>query len=249
MYQITHHNLVTTTKFKITSADTDMEARIRLGSLVNLLIQSAINSADNLGFGYEGLQKHKLYWVLSRMTMEISRPLEWYQEVEIDTWPKTIERILYIRDFIIRDKRQEVIIRATSGWLPIDITSKRPKKIDGLKEEMFVHLRNKHGLEKSPEKLSPVVTGNQFDMKANYFDIDLNRHVTATRYIDWMMDTLPLDFHKQHYPSYLSINYLKETMPGDVLRIKHNELYPFEYVFDGTNMGNHSTAFRGRIKF
>ena len=51
--------------FKIDSADTDMFGRIRLGSLVNLLIQAATNSADKLGFGYKNIQEQKLFWVLS----------------------------------------------------------------------------------------------------------------------------------------------------------------------------------------
>ncbi len=43
--------LITITDFKITSADTDMEARLRPGALFSFLAHSAYLSADNLGFG------------------------------------------------------------------------------------------------------------------------------------------------------------------------------------------------------
>jgi medium-chain acyl-[acyl-carrier-protein] hydrolase len=248
MIDISHKDLITTTTFRITSAETDMESRIRLGSLVNLLIQSAINSADNLGFGFGGLKKQKLFWVLSRLTVEIYRPLEWYETVEVDTWPKTIERILYIRDFEIRDKDQKVVSRATSGWLPIDIETKRPRKIDGLHEEMFVHLQDKHGLIESPEKLMAIDTGNEFEIHSSYYDIDLNRHVTAIRYIDWMMDTFPVDFHRNHYPGRLSVNYLKETMPQETLKIRRHDNTDM-YRFEGENLSSHSLAFRGKINY
>ncbi len=94
-------------KFNITSADIDMQARLRLGGLVNLLIQSAINSADQLGFGYGGLKEQKLFWVLSILTIEIYKPLEWYDIAEVETWPKNVERIIYLRDFIVRNQNKE----------------------------------------------------------------------------------------------------------------------------------------------
>ena len=52
MKELSEKNLTLYTGFKITSADTDMYTRIRAGALLNLLIQSAINSAESLGFGF-----------------------------------------------------------------------------------------------------------------------------------------------------------------------------------------------------
>ena len=76
--------------FKITSAYTDMNARLRVGSIVNFLIQSAINAVDKFEIGYDTLKQQKLFWVLSRMTVEIYNPLKWYQSGEVETWPKDI---------------------------------------------------------------------------------------------------------------------------------------------------------------
>ena len=63
-------NLVLTTNYSVTSADTDMYSRLRPGALVNFLIQSAIESADQMGYGFGGLKKQQLFWVLSRLTLE-----------------------------------------------------------------------------------------------------------------------------------------------------------------------------------
>jgi medium-chain acyl-[acyl-carrier-protein] hydrolase len=249
MDELTENDLTLYSAFKITSADTDMYMRVKLGGVVNLLIQSAINSAESLGFGFKGLRKQQLYWVLSRLTVEIYHPLTWNQEVEVETWPKTIEGLLYMRDYIIRDKSQNITARATSGWLAIDAETKRPKLLDGIEAEMFVYLRNKHALNELPEKLTATTEGDAFDVQSGYFDFDLNRHVTSTRYVDWMMDTHTVDFHKIHYPKRLSINFMKETLPGDsinILRGSHNGL---QYNFEGTNHHQKTVAFRGKIDF
>ena len=47
-------DLVLQSSFDVTTADCDMNARLRLGGLVNYLVLAAISSADTLGFGYAG---------------------------------------------------------------------------------------------------------------------------------------------------------------------------------------------------
>jgi len=248
MKEIIETDLTLFSEFKITSADTDMYSRIRSSAVVNLLIQSAIQSAESLGFGFKSLKEQQLFWVLSRLTVEIYKPLQWHQEAEVETWPKTIDGLLYTRDFIIRDKKLNIIGRATSGWLAIDVETKKPKVLDGLHAEIFTHLKEKHGLKESPEKLQATSEGELFTTQSGYFDIDLNKHVTSTRYIDWMMDTFPIEFHEKHFPKRISINFMKETMPGDSIQMirKNKEK---QFCFEGINMKYKTVAFRGKIDF
>ncbi len=249
MKELSEKSLSLKTSFNVTSAETDMYSRLRLGGLVNYLIQSAIKSADDLGFGFRGLRKQQLFWVLSRMTLEIYRPLKWYEQVEVETWPKSVEKIIYLRDFIVKDGEGNVAARATSGWLAVDLHSKRPKKVDGVEADYFTHLKDKNALEQSPEKLSPFEGKDQFEIQSSYFDIDLNKHVTATRYIDWMMDTFSIEFHANNYPGKLSINYLKETKPKEIIRLKREQSDSNGYNFEGINIGANTDAFRGKVEF
>jgi medium-chain acyl-[acyl-carrier-protein] hydrolase len=235
--------------FRVTSAETDMYARLRLGSAVNYLIQSAIDSADRLGFGYGGIRNQNLFWVLSRLTIELYRPIIWHETVEIETWPKTVERVLYLRDFILRDVDRSIIARATSGWLAVDLETKRIKKIDGINADFFDYLRSKHALSEPPEKLHTFGKGDDFEIQSGYFDIDLNGHVTTTRYVDWMMDTLPMGFHKDNFPRKLSLNMMKETMPGETIRLKRTGNDQQQYLFEGFNVNNNTNAFRACIEF
>jgi len=234
--------------FKITSADTDMQGRLRLGALTNLYIQSAINSANQLGFGFSELGTHNLFWVLSRLTMEIYRPLTWNEDVVVETWPKDLDKLFYLRDFILRDNEKNIVGKATSAWLAIDILKKRPKIIQGLNSELFSRLKNKHAIVEHPQKLAPLIKGQTFVNKVSFFDIDLNKHVTSTRYIDWMMDAFPLDFHNKNYPKKLSINYLKETMPESKMQIT-KDVCDNTFIFEGLNLSNENIAFRGKIEF
>ncbi|HDR89731.1 MAG TPA: hypothetical protein ENN63_08925 [Bacteroidetes bacterium] len=237
------------TPFTVTSADTDMYGRIRLSALLNFLIQSAIQSADNLGFGFGHLKKQQLFWVLSRMNLEMIRPLTWYETVEVETWPKDVEKILYIRDFLIRDRNGKIVARATSGWLAIDTETKRPGLYRGFEAESLTRLKNKHALEEFPQKMPPVEKGEEFHIQPAYFDMDLNRHVTSTRYIDWMMDTFPVDFHRDHYPILLKVNYLKETRPGMEMVMLRTRYEKDAYGFQGNHLPGMSPSVRGQLVF
>jgi len=241
--------LILLSNYKVTSADTDMYSRLRLGALVNMLIQSAIESADSLGFGLNTLRENGLFWVLSRMELEITNLSTWYDELEVQTWPKDIDRLMYLRDFLVKDKDQNILAKATSGWLAIDVENKRPRIVDFSNTDAFVKLKDQHAIDKSPGKLEPVEKGESFIVPSRYFDIDLNKHVTSTRYVDWMMDAFKSDFHKDHYPRKLNINYLRETMPGEALRVSHKESDSLQYDFEGVNQDHATVAFRGRLIF
>ena len=241
--------LITITEFKITSADTDMESRLRPGALFSFLAHAAYVSADNLGFGYEHLKENNLFWVLSRLEIHIRRALLWNEVVEIETWPKDIEGILYIRDFNVRDLQGDIVAQAGTSWLAIDSQTKRPRRKDSFDSDLFSRLSKKRALNESPAKLPDISDGDNFRVRSTYFDIDLNKHVTSSRYIDWMMDSFAVEFHKNNYPSLLSVNYVKETMPDTGIEIIRQSETQNDFYFTGRQPESLKTSFRGRIKF
>jgi medium-chain acyl-[acyl-carrier-protein] hydrolase len=248
MQEITKDKLISISKFKITSADTDIFARLRLGGMVNYLIQAAIDSADKLGFGFSGLREQKLFWVLNRLTIEMPENLGWYDEIEVETWPKTVDRILYLRDYLVRNTKNQIVAKATSGWAAIDVETKKLKQVSGVEAEIFSHLKDKQALTDF-EKLDRVKEGDNFEVKTSFFDIDLNKHVTSTRYVDWMMDTFSLDFHRDNRPKTLTINYMKETMPGDEILLSRHSPDGKKFYFEGFNKSKETIACRAVIGF
>lgn len=243
------NDLVLHNKFTVTSADTDMFRRLKGSSLVNFLIQSAINSADKLGFGFVNLKTHKLFWVLSRFTLEVYKPLYWYDTAKVETWPKSVDGLLYIRDFIVYNTSNEIVAKATSGWLAIDIENKKPKLFNGIQAQMLVSLQKKYALDFVPHKLDGVESGEIFTTRATYSDIDLNGHVTTTRYLEWIMDTFEPQFHKEMYTTEISINFMKEIMTGDQIKIVRSTIDKDLYHFEGSIENRLKSSFRAQVSF
>jgi len=235
--------------YKVNSSDTDIEGRLKMGALLNFLIQSAINSSNELGFGFDEIKDESLFWVLSRVSIEINRPILWNEEITVETWPKNIEKILYLRDFIVRDKNENVIAKSTSGWLAINSETKRPHLSTHINPETYYTLKDKYALKEVPQKIMPIKTGEKFNVKTSFFDIDINRHVTSTRYLDWMIDTFKLNFMLKNYPTKISINYIKETKPSENIEIIREQVSKNKYIFEGKHLSNNIVSFRGIIEF
>ncbi len=105
--------------------EADFKNTLRLDALFSYLQDTAAAHADKLNLGYTALIKHNYGWVLSWTKVDIASLPGFGEEITIKTWPKKKYKLYSLRDFIIYNQKREIIIRATTAWLPINITSKR----------------------------------------------------------------------------------------------------------------------------
>jgi medium-chain acyl-[acyl-carrier-protein] hydrolase len=236
--------------FCVSSAETDFNYELKVSSLVNMFIQIAWRHAEELGFGIDYLHKNNLAWVLSKLHFKIETFPKWSDSIKLVTWPKGINRLFYLRDMEIYDKNGYCISYSTSEWLLIDTKSKRPK-LQSSHEELFVKNKDKHAIGYQIENLKPLIgNASNFSFKAQYSDIDLNQHLTTTRYIDWMFDTFEMEFFKKNLCSEMVINFIREVPFGtevSVYRVSFPEIncHEFEFV---ENASKH-VLFRGKLYF
>ena len=67
-------------------------------------------------------------------------------------------------------------------------------------------------------------------MPVTYGDLDMNGHVNNVRYIEWVLNSLPLEFHQTHILTALEVNYLAEAVYGHAVSIASAESEPHHYV-------------------
>jgi medium-chain acyl-[acyl-carrier-protein] hydrolase len=205
--------------FLVTSADTDFSRKLSISALTNMFIQIAWHHAEELGFGVKYLHENGLAWVLSRFHLKIESLPEWNDTVKMVTWPKGIRRLFYLRDLEIYDKQGNQIGLATSEWLLIDVKSKRPK-LQGPDEGIFNKNKDKHAINTEVKNLSsPENIPQLLVSKPKYSDIDLNQHLTTTRYIEWMFDTFDMDFHNNYQCVEMILNFNREISFGEEVSI------------------------------
>jgi medium-chain acyl-[acyl-carrier-protein] hydrolase len=236
--------------FRISSADADFQRKLKVSSLLNMLIQIAWKHAEEMGYGVDSMNQSGLAWMLSRMHLKIITLPLWSDNIKISTWPKGIRKLFYLRDFIGFDLAGNQLIAATSEWLMIDINSRRPKLKDPENPAFRVN-ENRHAIDSAVAVIDP----SDFDTetyihRARYSDIDLNKHLTATRYIDMMFDCFDLGFLEKNSCKELILNFMHEITFAESFTIqKHSLQSENVYQFEFSSHDRKSIYFRGQLTF
>jgi len=125
-----------------------------------------------------------------------------------------------MRDFLLFNKQNEIICKATTGWLLLDLKTLRPKILP----KVFPEVKfwdEKSALSDLPGKF-PIVNDltNIYTQTINYSDIDLNQHVNNAKYIEFLLNCYDEEFHKNHYMKNLMISFMSETKFGAKLELR-----------------------------
>ncbi len=214
------------------SYEADFQGRASLETLCRFFQEAAWKHAEALGVGYHHLARRNELWVLARLRIEASRFPRWSDSFTIETWPRATRSAFALRDFQMLDSSGARLAAGSSAWLVLDAATRKPHRSDKLLASMLP-LPERRAIAQDPTKLSPTApaAGSPCITKraVRYSDLDVNNHVTSSRYVGWLLDTYPLDFLQAHVPALLEINYLDETHAQDLLLVSSHEAAPLEY--------------------
>ena len=185
------------------------------------LAQEAANShAAILGFGYDDLIQSKTAWILSRVNIHFIKAPLWRDEVTLTTWHKGLERLFFIRDFIMTDKDGVECVKATSSWLVLNLETRRLVRDPELMDEGTTCSENaleaSAGKVQMPKDVEPEMV---MEHTVAYSDVDLLGHTNNAMYMHWAMDALDYDLASSAPLRELTINFNKETKAGETVRI------------------------------
>ncbi len=237
---------------KIPSYDVSLNGQTKFYTLCNIFLDSAAVHAKTFQFGYHDMKKENVYWVLSRFHIIMHEYPQMDDLVQVETWPKSVNKLFFMRDYRMFSRNDRLLATATSAWLILDGTTGRPKKTQNSDLLHRFHIDNFHAIEALPGKLPGVPDPDrQMSVMARYSDLDINKHVNAVKYIEWVQDCYPQELYEKLNVKEFQINYQSETRFGEEVRIaiQHpGEGDPFEYL-EGTRTGDGNATFRARIRF
>ena len=203
-------------KYEVHSYDTGPNGKLRPDALLSYLQDIAGHHATILSVGRDDLLEQKRFWALIRIVCKLNHTPEWNDEVIIRTWPRGLEKIMAIRNFVISLSDGRVVGEASSSWVVVDKESRRPVRPDanlaglGTKDPVIEF--------SCPNAIKlPGIGDNAYrsDIKSvKYSDLDVNMHVNNARYMTWILDSYPLDFVQDNEVSEIEANYNSETTPG-----------------------------------
>lgn len=206
-----------TSAFTVRSNEVNHRGEATMPAIVGYFQEAAWHNTKTLGISMYDLRARGFTWVLQRMRVQMFRYPKHDETVTVETKASGREKVFLHRDFRLYSESGELLGQATSGWLVMDVAARKLVAVPNfiLAHEIvpdYPALPFAKG--KFPILETPAYTEK---MPVRWHDIDLNHHVTNTRYVAWVLEALPLAFHEQKQLQELDIIYRAETGLGDTV--------------------------------
>ena len=232
--------------FTIRLQDVDFQHQAPMAIIGDALLSTAIHNADDNGFGLSRLNEMKATWTLIRLAVEMEKFPRQYDEITVETWVEKVEQIMTTRNFLIRNQVGEILGKASSHWVMIDLETRRIKDLTAV-EGIRQYADDTPVLEEKPAKL-PHIEGVLMDsFKVKYSAIDVNGHVNSLRYIEWICNCFSLETHREKSIKRFDINYLHEMLFDETVNVYADEVQPDDFYFEIRK--DDKVACRARVVF
>ena len=205
----------------VTEADCDRAGRMGAAAMVYYLQEAASAHAELLDVGIPRLSRLGALWVVTRMSLELTRLPESGENIYVETWPGKTRHVLFPRYYAIRSEDGETLARGAGIWMLIHPESRKmlfPEEI-GLQvpdlssgDEPALPDRRV----RFPETLAGLGTHT-----AGENELDVNGHVNNVHYLRWAEELLPEGFATEHRLKSLWVEYRKEIMLGQRVELHH----------------------------
>lgn len=211
----------------ICSYDVDPHQTARLSALCRFMQEAAYHHAEHLGLGHDYLAERNLGWVLARQRIVVDKLPSWGDTVCIRTWPSGRDRLFFYRDFQITCAEKSVL-KASNGWSLIDLVKRTRADSDIY---MSVNLPVGDSVfDSRPVRVKGSPLNKALSLPVTYGDLDLNGHVNNVRYVEWVLNSVPLELHQGHTLKEVEANYLAEAVYGHEVVVCSEETEPLLYA-------------------
>ena len=222
---------------RVEPQNVDFTLRATLAALGDTILNIAGIDAQSKGFGIDVLGKQNRSWVLSRFAMEFDRRPEQYTRYSVDTWISDYNRVLSTRNFTLADADGRQFGRAVSQWCLLDLTSRTAIDMTTTAEMHSRWVVDAPPPAERPRRIRPVESPSvSMNHRVAYSDIDFNRHMNTMRYIELMIDMLPVELPSGGRPVRFDINFMHESVLGQMLTVDaaaEGDAWRFRVTADG----------------
>ena len=215
----THKEVFLTRRYEL-----DTDHLLRVQCICNYMEEAAGAHADALGVGISRLLEDNLTWALAKMRLILHRRPGPGENITVVTWPVSVERVQFRRDFILYDSRDTIFATAVTQWVVMGTQSRRLERFPFYIAELQPEdppLAQENGDIRIPVADDSGPTGYPVGLSfpVRLADIDQNRHVNNGRYIDFSLEAADRAGASGDLCQ-IDIIFRAEGLRGDVIAVK-----------------------------
>ena len=202
-------------KFPVKYGDIDFFGYASVMSIFNNFQEIGFNHADMLAQKYNGKREFSFAVVWTKLKLIMERLPKWKEALTYSSWisPLIKNSRIAVRNFVIQDSQDKQIGYGYGSMVFFDMIKRKSIEIP---EELLLYPTHDNSL--GNHEFSKLDAISKFDhqitIKTRYTDLDIYRHVNNVRYINWVIDSMPLDILKKKKCYETEIHFLNEARNG-----------------------------------
>ena len=233
-------------EFIIDAHHVDDRDKLRFDILLGLLTDANTSYAELYGMPIEELMKKGYTYVIQKEELILERPIYKGEKIVIYPFIEGISNTSIVRGALIKNKDENIIGSYTAI---VKIINKKSREKVNIPEFIYKSYGIRKVLENEvPFERIPVINDSTYieDFPVLISDLDINNHVTHSRYVKWALEKAPKEFLRARTLKKVSIVFLKEVFYGETVtltfKILEKEMGDIITIHQIKNSMGHSAA-------
>ncbi|PIE42418.1 MAG: acyl-[acyl-carrier-protein] thioesterase [Gammaproteobacteria bacterium] len=235
--------------YTVNILNSDINGRLGLLGLLDILQDIADEHANSVGLTYEVMLNKGFFWVMFQQRTMMKRWPTFDEKFTVRTWARSVKNRYAVRESEIIFAGDKIGACSTTLML-LDAKTHRPKRLSSA--DLGFEGRTDYQFDFKTEKIRLPELKPARDITVQISDLDINQHVSNTRYAEWILNTLPIDYHRRYTIEEYSANFINETFFADdvqcLSRPQLSEVMTDEILhFSGVRHQDNKTVFKAKL--
>ena len=202
-------------QYEVAAIHVDRFGRLKPSVLLHFAQEAAGGHCMELALDWDTLAQKGMFWAVIRHRVCINRVPVLGEKLTVETWPMPTTRSAFPRATVAYDEKGEPVFHSISLWVLMDSSSRKMILPGKSGVDLTGCLR---GNELAvPSSILPCLLENTSVRTVGYTELDRNGHMNNSRYMDWIDDLLPSQFHAEHTIREFTLCYLSEAREGQTI--------------------------------
>ncbi len=212
-------------EYKMDYSFLDKDLKLKVNECFNLAQNTATEYFEKFnGDNIYVREKDNAVWVVTKSKIHIYKNISWLDILTGESYTSMVKPIRVETETKFTDSNNELVFIASQQSCPLDIDTRKIRKIDTLTFPKDMEIDNSL-FKNDYQKLNDIFNKTNFvyEQKVYSQDIDYSNHVNNTVYARYIMNSLSNEFLDRINITDVEIHYIAESKEGQILKIYKKE--------------------------
>lgn len=204
-------------EYEVYYNDVDQRKRLYPDKLLEFFADGNLNYVKQNEISIEALMDRGYTYMIQKYQVDFERPIYIDEKITIAAGISAVTSSNLHRSALVYDSEGKLVAKSRGLVYIVDTKSRRSVPIPDFVYSSFKI--NKPTEEAFPFEIIDDISKAEHikELPVVYRDLDLNNHVTNSRYLTWALEALPRDFISDNFLNRTRILYMREVFYGDLI--------------------------------